>query len=189
MNRAAGFTLIELMLVVALAAVLLTLGIPGIELLMQNSARSSSANEVLAALQRARSEAIKRNTIVTLCPSSDGATCTGGTAWENGWIAFVDNDLDGVDESSDGDGSLDAGEEVFQTGSSLGGPTLRTTFTGLQYRSNGRMRTLAGDSEAEFILCDDRGPDESRAILIFRSGRAQVSETDLDNNPPATCTP
>lgn len=181
--------MIELMLVVALAAVLLTLGIPGVQQLMQNTARSSSANEALAALQRARSEAVKRNNIVTLCPSSDGATCTGGTAWENGWIAFLDDDLDSIDEAADGDGSLDAGEEVFQTGSSLGGPTLRTTFTGLQYRSNGRMQTLAGASEAEFILCDERGPDEARVILIFRSGRTQVSETDLANNPPATCTP
>ena len=189
MKKAAGFTLIELMLVVGLAAVLLTLGIPGIQQLLQNSARSSAANEVVAALQRARSEAIKRNTIVTLCPSSDGASCTGGTAWEDGWIAFIDDNLNGVDEASDKDGNLDAGEELFQTGDALDGPTLRTSFAGLQYRSNGRMRTLAGNDEAEFILCDGRGPSESRVVLIYRSGRTQVSGTDLTNNQPATCTP
>lgn len=184
-----GFTLIELMVVLALAATLVTIGIPGFQQMVQDNRRASATNEMVALLQQARSEAIKRNALATICPSTNGSSCADGTVWETGWIAFIDDDLDGAAESSDGNRAVDAGEEIFMSNNGIVPMTARTTFTSLSYRPNGRMSTSDGDTEGEFILCDSRGVTQSRVILIFSSGRPQTATTDLDNADPTTCTP
>ena len=178
MKTQTGFTIIELMIVVALAAVLLTIGIPGFQEMVQDNRRASASVEMVSALQAARSEAIKRNQPVTLCPTADNASCSGGNAWEIGWMTFIDED---------DDGTKDAGEAVLNTGSPLAAIAVSSTFESLTYRSNGRMTTNDDDAEAEFILCDARGADESRVLLVLRSGRAETSDTDLDNNAITSC--
>ena len=173
-----GFTIIELMIVMALAAVLLSIGIPGFQQMVQDNRRASASVEMISALQAARSEAIKRNQPVSLCPSNDGDSCTNGNAWEPGWIAFTD-----LDE----DGAVDADENVLQSGNGLNAIAISSTFESLTYRPNGRMETNDGDAEAEFIMCDSRGADAGRALLVFRSGRAETSETDLANAAITSC--
>jgi type IV fimbrial biogenesis protein FimT len=186
MKTQTGFTIIELMIVVALAAVLLTIGIPGFQEMVQDNRRASATVEMISAIQIARSEAVKLNAPMTLCPSSDGSSCS-GTAWETGWIAFIDDDLDDVDDAADGNGARDTGEDLVRTGSALGAIAISSTFTSLTYRPNGRMETSGGNTEAEFILCDGRGAGKGRAILIFRSGRPETSTTDLANNAITSC--
>lgn len=186
MKTQTGFTIIELMIVVALAAVLLTIGIPGFQEMVQDNRRASATVEMISAIQVARSEAVKLNAPVTLCPSSDDSSCS-GTAWETGWIAFIDDDMDGVDDASDDNGARDAGEDLVRTGSALAAIAISSDFTSLTYRPNGRMETSDGDNEAEFILCDGRGADMGRAILIFRSGRPETSTTDLANDAITSC--
>jgi len=97
-----GFTLLELMITVAIAAILLAVAIPSFQLTMARAQLTTKTNDFLAGLTNARNEAIKNNTRAVMCASTDGATCTGGT-WTGGWIVFVDTDRDGV---------LDAGETI-----------------------------------------------------------------------------
>lgn len=181
--------MIELMIVVALVAALLTIGMPGIGEMVQNNRRASATNYIIGALQQARSEAVKRNASVTVCPSTSGTACTGSTTWDNGWIMFIDS------LSSGTVGTVDSGEELFQVNKEGVTPmTARTSFSYLTFKSNGRLFTSATgdpskDEEAEFILCDTRGTSEGRAVLIFRSGRPEVSTTDLNNAALGTCTP
>ena len=81
-----GFTMMELLVAVAVAAVLFGIGIPMFRNATLGSRLSAAANNLLSSVQLARSEAIKRNVSVTLCASSDGATCAASGGWEQGWI-------------------------------------------------------------------------------------------------------
>jgi type IV fimbrial biogenesis protein FimT len=81
-----GFTLIELMVTIMVLAVLLGLGVPSFREAALSSRVTSYANDLVASVQLARSEAIKRNAPVTLCASSDGTVCEDEGGWEVGWI-------------------------------------------------------------------------------------------------------
>jgi len=85
-----GFTMMELLVAVSIAAVLFAIGVPMFRDAALGSRLSAAANNLLASVQLARSEAIKRNVNVTLCASSDGESCAGAGGWEQGWITIVD---------------------------------------------------------------------------------------------------
>lgn len=189
MNKASGFTLLELMLTISIVAVLVTIGVPGMQQMMRANVRASSSNELISTINQTRSEAVKRNTSVSLCPSTNGTSCTGGTSWSSGWIAFVDDDFDGAVETSDGNGTWNTGEEILTTVDAISNTTINGTFTAITYRPNGRMRTSASAEQAEFVLCDDQGVGDASVVLIWISGRPQASDTDLNNAAPSTCTP
>lgn len=104
----AGFTLIELMVVLVILALLLTLGVPAMQQLLQGNRMRAEAHRLLAAINLARSEAVLRNRSVSLCPSPMAMTgvaeCSG--LYAGGWIVF---------SNVDGDREIDAGsDEVLQ---------------------------------------------------------------------------
>lgn len=84
--RARGFTLVEMMMTVFLAALLLLLGVPAFNDAMLGAKLGTFANDLYASIQLARGEAIKRNVQVTVCASDDGLTCAASGDWEQGWI-------------------------------------------------------------------------------------------------------
>lgn len=80
-----GFTMIEMLMAIVILAILAALAVPSFRNASLSSALGSAADNLMASVQLARSEAIKRNRVITLCTSADGATCaTGG--WQQGWI-------------------------------------------------------------------------------------------------------
>lgn len=86
-----GFTLVELMVAIAVMAILLAIAVPSFNDASLGSKLNSIANEFVASAQLARSEAIKRNVQVTLCASNDGSTC--GGAWSDGWVVLAGGTL------------------------------------------------------------------------------------------------
>lgn len=87
MKREAGFTLTELMTVLAIVAILLTFGVPMFKYITTSYRMSSEVNNLLGDLMFARGEALKEGQYVTVCVSSSGTGCTAG-AWQSGWIVF-----------------------------------------------------------------------------------------------------
>jgi type IV fimbrial biogenesis protein FimT len=88
MKRQTGFTITELMVVVAIVAILLGIGVPSYRYVTNSYRMSAEVNGLLGDLQYARSEAIKEGQTVTTCVSANGTACTAGTAWANGWIVY-----------------------------------------------------------------------------------------------------
>jgi len=168
-----GFTLIEMMITVAIAALLLTIAIPSFEGFITNNRLSTQANAFVGALQLARSEAIKRNLAVTVCKSGDGQNCSSNASgFEQGWIVFADQN-----DSS----NRDNGEEIINTnqgmpqGMSLicivqdtgaacqdGEPAIRYSADGTATASNATLR-----------LCQQKNSN-GRRIAINIIGRVRV---------------
>lgn len=87
-----GFTLLELMITIAVAAILLGLAVPNMHTFIQNNRIAGQTNDILAALNLARSEALKRNREAWLCPSQNAHTNTpscSGNDWTDGWLVVA----------------------------------------------------------------------------------------------------
>jgi type IV fimbrial biogenesis protein FimT len=89
-RQTAGFTITELLVVMVIIAIMLAIGVPSYKYMTNSSRMSSEINSLLGDLQYARAEAIKEGQTVSVCVSSNGTTCSGSTAWANGWIVFPD---------------------------------------------------------------------------------------------------
>jgi len=172
MKKQNGFTLIELMVAIAVFAVTVTFAVPNLRDFIANNRIISKTNDFVSSLHVARSESVKRKVTVTVCGSSDGATCN-TASWENGWIVFTDIDADA---------SVDAGvDELLVVNGSLGNNiSLRnagfTQTTRVQYGSRGTI-----DSAGSFKICDSRGVNFAKAVNINITGRTRMA-TDDDSN-------
>lgn len=85
-RRLIGFSLIELLFTVALLSILLVFGIPSFTRVIASTKLTNATNTLIAHLQYARGEAIKRGTEVSVCPSQDGATCADSADWTHGYL-------------------------------------------------------------------------------------------------------
>ena len=124
-----GFTLIELMVTVAVMAVLAAIAAPSMSELIDNRRAAGQTEELVASLQLARAEAIRRNARVTICAGT-GVTCSGSTTWDN-WIIY------GRDRTS---ATPDADENIRDTSVSS---TVQVTgpAAGIVYKPSGMIDT------------------------------------------------
>jgi type IV fimbrial biogenesis protein FimT len=102
-TRSAGFTMLELVTVMMIVGILAAIGIPSFRYVTTSNRIASEINGLLGDMQFARSEAVKQGLPVTVCSSNGPAytSCNGGAAWQNGWIAFLDSNGDGVRQASE----------------------------------------------------------------------------------------
>ncbi|MBV6815250.1 Tfp pilus assembly protein FimT/FimU [Xanthomonas campestris pv. passiflorae] len=101
--RARGFTLVELLVTISVVAVLAVIALPSFQGVIRSNQAATTANELVASLSLARSEAIRSTRGGGICPSSDGLICSG--QWSDGWISWAD---------ANGNGSYDSGETVLR---------------------------------------------------------------------------
>ena len=196
-HKQGGFTLIELMFTVIVLAVLLAIGVPSFRDFLRNSRMAAQANDLLSAVNLARSEAVKRRAPVTLCAGTVADDCDDDTDFADGWFVFVDlND----------NGDVDAGEDVLRTHDAMPGgieaAVVETAdgeddespdFAGSESRyvsfgPNGFRREPGGGLPVALgiVLCDQRGnvesgggPDMSaaRALEFTTSGRVAITRS------------
>lgn len=167
MKRSRGFTLIELMITLVLAAIILTLAVPGFQDIIRNNRAATQSNELISALGLARSEAVKRGARVSLCPSTNQTNCTGGTDWSVGWIVFLDT------AANDGDAPVVGGDPIRAWGP-LAGNSQLTGPDNVRFRPLGDVINAAG-LQHRIPGC---GAGEGRDIAINAVGRALITRVD-----------
>jgi type IV fimbrial biogenesis protein FimT len=94
-----GFSLIELMVTIAIVAILLAVAFPSFEGSLRSNRMATASNELIASLSLARSEALRNPSGAVICTSDDGTSCGGD--WNDGWIVWIDQDGDRVLDSED----------------------------------------------------------------------------------------
>jgi type IV fimbrial biogenesis protein FimT len=170
-----GFTLIELMVTMAVVAVLLSAGVPTFSAMVKNNRLMTENYALRTVLNAARSEAQMQRTAVTVCRSANGINCSTGD-WGAGYIAFID--LDGDLQVDDADG-----EQLLQ-GRVQDNQSVVLTYSEssdiLRFDSNGN----AVGSSGTFTFCDDRGAGEARGLIISAVGavRAAVASEEDDSS-------
>jgi len=193
MNKlnACGFTLIELMVGLAVLAIALGAGVPSMSEFIQNSRLSAQTNDLLASLHLARTEAIKRNARVTLCRSADATTsatptCSTapGTGWEIGWMVFADASPFGTFSAGvEGANALLDSHGAAATSVSIT-PRARVADTigdYVSYTSRGAIRDNLGAAQSgAFRLCDERGLDHARGLVLSATGRVEFTKATSD---------
>lgn len=174
MDRQRGHTLTELVFAAAIVAGLIGWAAPGFDGLRRNAERTREVNQFVHAVHFARLEAVKRNGVVSLCPSLDGEFCApGGTPWHRGWIVFVNSDADSP-------AVRDPGEPLLRTVEPWTAGTLLANRGTLSFRPFGQSGVTA-----TFTFCDARGSAAARAVIISQSGRPRVSSLGPSNQPLA----
>ena len=169
--RNRGITTVELVTTLAIASIFSVMAVPSFMSTIQNNRNATQINEFRASLSFARTEAIFRNTSVSMCVSGNGTTCHDHSDhWHHGWIVFVD---------SDSDGAID-GEEILRVYSKL---VQQSKFefsdeTVITYASTGLV--IAG-SNGTFTLCDNRGAAHAKGLIIGTSSRVRLA-IDSDEN-------
>ena len=81
-----GFTVLELMITVAVTAVILSIGVPSFLGIIETNRTVTHTNDVVSALNLGRSEAVRRGTPIIVCSSTDGANCSASNDWSTGWV-------------------------------------------------------------------------------------------------------
>lgn len=160
-----GFTVLELLVTIAVLAVVVAFAAPGLRDLVVRNRLAAQANEFVGALNLARSEAVTRAQSVSLCPAqAPYTTCMNTATWSAGWIVFTDAGTAG---------SFDGTDEVLRVFDAVGGSTLSTTATrSVIYQPDGFLAAAAGPFN---LRPDGCSGDELRTIELSLQGRPAVS--------------
>jgi type IV fimbrial biogenesis protein FimT len=148
-NRSSGFTLIELMVTLAVLGIVIGIAVPSFAELIRNNRAESQSSSVVNAFSVARSEAVKRGTTVTVAP------LTAGTSWSGGW-------------------DVKAGTEVLRTFQALEGASL-SGASGVQFNSRGQLVAGTAAATLEYRVGADSCRYE-RDIKVNMVGRVSVAK-------------
>lgn len=166
-ERQQGYTLVELLIGLAIAAIVVGMALPSFAGILHNNRRSTAINTLSSTLNYARSEAIKRSLPTVICKGSPVDGCDKTRQWHDGWIVFMD---DNGDKSWNGDEPLLWTQTALSPEQTLDWSAFPSSNYVIYY-PNG-----SASSNGTFTLCDNRGSTEARALIVARSGRVRVSD-------------
>jgi type IV fimbrial biogenesis protein FimT len=170
--RPNGFTAIELLVTIAVAAILMAIAVPSLTQIVRNSELTSITNTLLASINGARSEAMKRGGFAMVVPRGNGS---GGT-WNNGWVVFVDVKTNNSNNSNN---------YAYQSGNDDNNDVL--VFLEEQLPS---YFSIEGDNTANdnpaYIMFDPSGYSKTK-IGGFGDVTLTLSRNDATGSPAAKC--
>lgn len=167
-----GFTMIELLMTMVVAGILVAIAVPAFNSFVLNDRDIGQINSLVSSLNYARSEAVKvaSPTGITVCPSVDGKTCSGGTAWSGGWVVVDTNNADCNNLPC----------PPLQSVPALAGSNTVTPVggvaAGITFSSSGLVAGPAGTT-LTIRVCDTRGAAFARDVEVNSTGRVAASQT------------
>lgn len=170
-NARDGYTLYELLITLALAAVLVSLGVPAFSSLHARSRQVVEINSLFHAIHLARKESIVHRHVVSLCPSRDGQTCLATTDWSAGWIVFRNADGDMPPE-------VDAGDTIILTHAVADPMRVSANRYGFTLRA-----TVKRATNGTFVVCDTLGRIHPKGLVISYTGRPRIADERPDGTP------
>jgi len=177
--RMRGFTLIELVIILAIAAILLGLAGQQFKALLRSGRLAAATNDMFAGLLLARSEAAKRNARVVLCKSADGVACATAGGWEQGWIVFQDTNNNGLREAAEA--VLLRGQPLSATVTATGNQNVSRYVS---YAATGSTKLINGGFQAGTItFCEHLAAADARQIILSAVGRPRMQKA-----PAGACT-
>lgn len=168
MHRAAGWSLIETLIAIAIVGVLAALAAPALGHALARQQALAAGNDFLGALHHARSAAIGSGARAILCPSADGLRCMPGTRWDGGWLLALDRDHD--DQPDAAPLLRAAAAPQLRIVSSRGRRVLR-------FRADGS----AAGSNATITVCHRGRAETTRLLVMSNSGRVRAARADAAN--------
>ncbi len=190
-QRSSGFTLIEMMFTVLILGTLLVLGVPGLRDFFRNSRMTAAANDLLADINIARTESIKRRAPVTVCASAGPLAATPACAAKTatsftGWFVFVDHNGDHLVSGAIAGPPAFPADVIIRRHELLPtGTTAKSDAGFISFADSGFLRSIGADASAtRVVICDDRGNADvgsgrsaGRAVTVSPTGRAGVTRT------------
>jgi type IV fimbrial biogenesis protein FimT len=169
-----GFYVLELMVTVAIAAILLVIGVPAFQDFGARQRMSAAMHALHGQLALARNTAIRHGTAVVACPGGPDTGCRAGSDWSEGWFVFSD---------FNGDRAFQAGERVHRVEPGLEQIVIRSSSgrQSLRFFPNGS----APGSNGSITFCDRRGPAAARKLVISNLGR--IRREEAPDTDPADC--
>ncbi len=174
MRYQSAITLLELMLALAVLAIVLATAIPALDAVLLNIRMSNNVNELIHSLYNARQNANATGTSTALCGSRDGIQCSTTRDWTGGWLLFANNDADEPPQ-------IDAGEGILAVGRLSPQLHLYANRTAFIARPFG-LRSTNGT----LVWCDRRGAAHARAVIVSFTGKPRSSATTTGGTP-LTC--
>jgi type IV fimbrial biogenesis protein FimT len=172
MRLSTGMTLIEMLTAIAVIGTLSALAAPSFSNMRHDAGRTTAVNDFFHAIFLARSEAIKRGEVVSVCKSTDQETCANrGAQWAAGWIVFANTDRDDLPER-------DRDEPLIAVYAGWRGGEITSNRQAYSFRPY-----TQGVVNGTIVFCDARGSKHARAIIISHTGRPRVAKVDADNKP------
>jgi type IV fimbrial biogenesis protein FimT len=173
-RRRRGFTLVELAVTVAIAAILAALAVPAMQNFLAAQAVEAQAQELSTSLRLARSEAIKRGVEVSICAASatDASACAGAANWINGWVVFYDYDANGGINGNDAAIRVQSGG-----GKSVNAVVSAASF--LTFRRNGILLAGAGvplELQPNIATNNSAYAPAVRTVCVNAQGRVSISK-------------
>lgn len=165
--------MIELLIVIAIAAILAGFAAPGMGVFIKNNRLRGVSFDLMASLNYARSEAVTRKSAVVICRTDDPTAGTpvcltsGGSAWSQGWLVFVNNDDNLTFDPAD-----TLLRRVSQTSATVSVTADGKAADALQFLTDGSLD--ANGSSASLYVCDARGGGYGRELEVAAHGRAQT---------------
>lgn len=164
--RREGFTLIELMVTLAIFSIIVSAVAPSLNSFFQRNKVAAIVNEHSAAIQLARHTAISQNVFVVVCPTTDQSNCS--SDWNLTKMVFVDEN---------GDGQLNGQEEIIGSANMVKDFFLKSTRGSLRFAPFNSAQNLT----ATINICPQQGETKfSRAIVVSNVGRVRI-ESDPAN--------
>lgn len=179
MKRYHGLTIVELMVTLAVAIVMLAVGVPMFQSMQERSRATAQANRLVTAIQLARNEALSRGVPISVCaiadPAADPLTCgNANTDWTNGWQVFEDsgntpNQIDGADPDP---AQIRVFEELDPATTGL---TLTASAPALRFLPTGELDPAENNNEwVRFAY--PHAPNTDRCVSIGFTGTARTTK-------------